>query len=297
VAECQQTIFTERLEATASRPFARRTTRLEGIVHHVGLALGGRPGQSIARRLLLPVSKDTLLRVVRRNAVRADAAPRVVGIDDWAWKRGHRYGTIICDLEKHRIIDILPDREAATVTAWLAEHPTISVIARDRGAGYIQAATEGRPEAIQVADRWHLMENASAAFLNAVQRSMRTIRTAVGAGVVDPTLLSCAERRQHDGWLRRQEENTTIPALAGQGITIKEIVRRTGKSRGVVRQVVRGGRTDVFRSRMNSLDPFTKQLEAAWTNGCRNGAELWRQAKAARFVDKRYRHSRAQTRP
>src|SRR5437763_1825421 len=218
VAECHQKIFTERLEATASRPFARRTMRLEGIVHHVGLALGGRPGQSIARRLLLPVSKDTLLRVGRRDAARPDAAPRVVGIDDWAWKRGHRYGTIICDLEKRRVIDILPDREAATVTTWLAAHPTISVIARDRGAGYIQAATEGRPDAIQVADRWHLMENASAAFLTAVQRSMRTIRAAVGAGVVDPTLLSCAERRQHAGWLRRQEENTTILGLAGQGI-------------------------------------------------------------------------------
>ena len=127
--------------------------------------------------------------------------------NDWAWKRGHRYGTIICDLEQRRIIDILPDREAATVTAWLAERPTISIIARDRGAGYIQAATEGRPEAIQVADRWHLMENASAAFLTAVQQSMRTIRTAVGAGVVDPTLLSCVERRQHAGWLRREEEN------------------------------------------------------------------------------------------
>ncbi len=283
VTECHQKIFTERLEATASRPFARRTTRLEGIVHHVGLALGGRPGQSIARRLLLPVSKDTLLRVVRRNAPRPDLAPRVVGIDDWAWKRGHRYGTIICDLEKRRIIDILPDREAATVTAWLAEHPTISVIARDRGAGYIQAAGEGRPEAVQVADRWHLMENASAGFLSAVQRSMRAIRTAVGAGVVDPTLLSCAERRQHAGWLRRQEENAAILALASQGIAIKEIVRRTGKSRGVVRQVVRGGRTDVFRSRMNSLDPFIKQLEAAWADGCRNGAALWRQVKAAGF--------------
>lgn len=283
-AECHQKIFTERLEATASRPFARRTTRLEGIVHHVGLALGGRPGQSIARRLLLPVSKDTLLRVVRRHAARSDAAPRVVGIDDWAWKRGHRYGTIICDLEKRRIIDILPDREAATVTTWLAEHPTISVIARDRGAGYIQAATEGRPEAIQVADRWHLMENASAAFLTAVQRSMRAIRTAVGADAVDPTLLSCAERRQHAGWLRRQDENTAILALAGRGIAIKEIVRRTGKSRGVVRQVVRGGRADVFRSRMNSLDPFTEQLETAWANGCRNGAALWRQLKTAGFI-------------
>ena len=284
MAECHQKIFTERLEATASRPFARRTMRLEGIVHHVGLALGGRPGQSIARRLLLPVSKDTLLRVVRRDAARPDAAPRVVGIDDWAWKRGHRYGTIICDLEKRRVIDILPDREAATVTTWLAAHPTISVIARDRGAGYIQAATEGRPDAIQVADRWHLMENASAAFLTAVQRSMRTIRAAVGAGVVDPTLLSCAERRQHAAWLRRQEENTTILALAGQGIAIKEIVRRTGKSRGVVRQVVRGGRADIFRSRMNSLDPFITQLETAWANGCRNGAALWRRVKAAGFV-------------
>jgi transposase len=284
VTECHQKIFTERLEATACRPFARRTTRLEGIVHHLGVALGGRPGQGIARRLLLPVSKDTLLRVVRRNAARSDAAPRVVGIDDWAWKRGHRYGTVVCDLEERCIIDILPDREAATVATWLAEHPTISVIARDRGAGYIQAATEGRPEAIQVADRWHLMENASGAFLTAVQRSMQAIRTAVGAGVVDPALLSCAERRQHDGWLRRQEENAVILALAGQGIAIKEIVRRTGKSRGIVRQVVRGGRADVFRGRMNSLDPFTKQLETAWANGCRSGAALWRQVRAAGFV-------------
>jgi transposase len=82
----------------------------------------------------------------------------VIGIDDWAWKRGHRYGTIICDLERRRIIDILPDREAATVTAWLNEHPSITVIARDRGASYKQAATDGLPDAVQVADRWHLME-------------------------------------------------------------------------------------------------------------------------------------------
>ena len=144
------------------------------------------------RRLLLPVSNDTLLRVVRRRAARPTSEPRVIGIDDLAWKRGHRYGTIICDLERRRIIDILPDREAATATAWLADHPSITVIARDRGAGYKQAATEGRPDAVQVADRWHLMENASAAFLTAVQRSMVAIRKAVGAGTVDPAAL---ERR------------------------------------------------------------------------------------------------------
>src|SRR3954454_15466528 len=153
-AECHRRIFAERLEAAIPRPFARRTSRLESIVHHLGLALGGRPGQSFARRLFLPVSNDTLLRVVRREVARSTEAPRVVGIDDWAWKRGHRYGTIICDLERRRIIDILPDREAATVTAWLTEHPSITVIARDRGASYKQAATDGLPDAVQVADRW-----------------------------------------------------------------------------------------------------------------------------------------------
>jgi transposase len=284
VAECSQRIFTERLEATGSRPFARRTMRLEGIVHHLGLALGGRPGQSFARRLLLPVSKDTLLRIVRRHAASPPEVPRVVGIDDWAFKRGQRYGTIVVDLERRRIIDLLPDREAATVAAWLAARPSIDIIARDRGASYIQAATDGLPEAIQVADRWHLMENASAAFLTAVQRSMLTVRKAVGVNVVDPTVLTCAERRQHSGWLRREEENTAILALAKQGVSIKEIVRQTGKSRGFVRQVVRGGRTDVFRSRLGSLDPFLNQLDADWANGCRNGAALWRRVKAAGFA-------------
>ena len=191
--DCPRRVFAERLEPAVTIAFSRRTERLEGIVHHLGLALGGRPGQSFARRLVIPVSKDTLLRVVRRRAAEPTSAPKVVGIDDWAWKRGHRYGTIICDLEQRRIVDILPDREAATVATWLAEHS--SIIARDRGAGFIQAATQGRPEAVQVADRWHLMGNASAAFLGTVRQSMRMIRKAFGAGVVDPALLTLAETR------------------------------------------------------------------------------------------------------
>ena len=210
--------------------------------------------------------------------------PRVVGIDDFAWKRGHRYGTIVCDLERRCIIDILPDREAATAVAWLAGHPSITVIARDRGAGYRQAAADGRPDAVQVADRWHLMENASAAFLNAVQRSMAAIRRAVGAGVVDPASLSAAGRRQHSGWLRREAENASILALAGQGVAIKEIMRRTDKSRGLVRKVIRGARNDIFRSRMNSLEPFLARLEAPWAGGNHNGATLWRAMKAEGFT-------------
>lgn len=281
---CQRRIFVERLDPTITMPFLRRTMRLEGIMHHLGLALGGRPGERLARRLVIPVSRDTLLRVVRRRTIDPALTPRVVGIDDWAWKKGHRYGTIICDLEQRRIADILPDREAATVTAWLSKHPSIVVIARDRGAGYIQAATQGRPEAVQVADRWHLMENASAAFLGMVKQSMRAIRKAFGTGRVDPTLLTSAELRQYDGWVRREEENTVILTLAKAGISIKEIARRMSRSRFIIRQIVRGGRTDIFRSRTSSLGPFLKQLDAEWTNGCRNGAELWRRLKAAGFL-------------
>jgi transposase len=280
---CRQKIFAERLDESIARPFGRRTTRLERIVHHVGLALGGRPGQSLARRLLLPVSKDTLLRVVRHHAMSRTAPPRIVGIDDWAWKRGHRYGTIVCDLEQRRIIDLLPDREAATVQSWLAARPSIAVIARDRGGGYGQAAARGRPEALQVADRWHLMENASAAFLAAVRQSMRPIREALRAGVVDPDRLTSSELRQYNGWQRREEANAMIRALAKGAVPIKEIVRRTGHARGVVRQVVRGGRTDVFRPRASSLEPFLGRLEAEWAAGCRNGAELWRRLRAAGF--------------
>lgn len=284
--ECRQKIFTERLTAAADRPYARRMARLDGIVHHLGLALGGRPGQSLAKRLLIPVSRDTLLRVVRRGVARQATTerPRIIGVDDWAWKRGHRYGTIVCDLEQHRILDLLPDREAATLKTWLAERPTITVIARDRGAGYIQAATEGRPEATQVADRWHLMENASAAFLTAVQQSMQILCSVLGTGGIDPKQLTCAERRQHDGWLRREKENAALLALTRQGVAIKEIVRRTGRSRKLVRQVLRGGRTDIFRSRTSSLEPFIAQLEAAWAHGCQNGAGLWRQMQAAGFA-------------
>jgi transposase len=115
---CPRVIFAERFGDDIVAPYARRTARLQTIVHHLGLALGGRPGQGLARRLLMPVSKDTLLRTVRARAPEARRASRVIGIDDWAWKRGHRYGSIVCDLERREIVDVLPDREAATVEAW-----------------------------------------------------------------------------------------------------------------------------------------------------------------------------------
>lgn len=131
--------------------------------------------------------------------------------------------------------------------------------------------------------RWHLMENASHAFLDAVRKSMRQVRVATGTATKNPKLLTAAERLQNEGYLRREETNAVIRDLGKEGVSIKEIVRRTGHSRKLVRSVVRSQRTDIFRVRQSSLDPHLPWLEAQWDTGLRNGAELWRQLRLAGF--------------
>lgn len=185
----------------------------------------------LAQRLMLPVSNDTLLRVIRRQGLPPSIPPSVIGIDDWAWRRNHRYGTIVCDLERRRPIRLLPDREPVTAEAWLRQNPQIQIIARDRGGAYGLAAAKALPDAVQVADRWHLMENASRAFLDSVRKSMRQIRKTLGATRINPRLLTAAERLQYEGCLRREQTHAAIMAFAKDGVTIKEIVPRNRQTR------------------------------------------------------------------
>ena len=240
VSSCRMRIFAERLHSEVAAVYARRTARLEYIVHHLGLALGGRPAASFASRLMLPVSNDMLLRTIRRRAARPAQVPTVIGIDDWAYKRGQRYGTLVCDLEHRQVVTLLPERDNTTVEAWLSQRPEISIIARDRGGGYGEPARRALPQAVQVADRWHLMENASVAFLEAVRKSMAPIRLAVGSGPIDPELLTHAERIQYDGHVRREATTAAILSLAQQGMPLQQIARRMGHSRKLVRNAVRG---------------------------------------------------------
>ncbi|SFM96178.1 Transposase [Methylobacterium pseudosasicola] len=200
-SDCRTQIFAERLGPDLAAAFSRCTTRLNYIVHHLGLALGGRPAASFARRLMVPASRDTMLRTVRRRAVRPVEHPRVIGIDDY-FCRGQRYGTLVCDLERRRVIALLPDRESGTVEAWLAAHPEITVVAHDRGGCYGEATTRALPYVLQVADRLRLMENVSAAFLDAGRKSMAAIRFAAGVATVDPERLTCSERLQYYGYLQ-----------------------------------------------------------------------------------------------
>lgn len=257
--------------------YARPTARLETIVHQLGLVLGGRPGAAFATRLMMPVSRDTLLRVVRRRVAQQSGELNVIGIDDFAFRRGQTYGTIVCDLERRKPVTLLPDRALESTCVWLAAHPSISVVARDRGGGYGEAIAKGLPDAQQVADRWHLMENSSRAFLDAVGKSLRQIRQAVGSNVIDPKLLTCAEKLQYDGYLRRQETNIAIQTLAKAGVSIRQIVRQNGHSRKLVRDVLRGQRLDVFRTRPSILDSWLPWLNDRWDAGARNALALWRE--------------------
>jgi transposase len=158
--QCGRRIFAERLPTLAA-PFARRTARFAGIVRLFGHSTGGRPSERLLARLGMPVSASTILRSVKERAAAQSsrAAARVIGIDEWAWRKGMNYGTIFVDLERRRVADLLADRTTATTADWFKLHPETEIVSRDRAGMYADAARQGAPQARQVADRFHLLKN------------------------------------------------------------------------------------------------------------------------------------------
>ena len=142
---------------------ARRTARLLEVVRSVGYATGGLPGSRLLNRLAIPISDDSVLRAVAKpfDSALVDEPIRHLGVDDWAWKKGQNYGTILVDLDRHRVVDLLPGRSADELRLWLQQQSRLEVIARDRCGLYAEGADAGAPDAIQVADRFHLLVNLS----------------------------------------------------------------------------------------------------------------------------------------
>lgn len=155
---CARRVFAQRLD-----PFiqvsARMTTRLRQALVQIGLATNGEGGTRLARHLGMRATPATLLRHLLALPNPAFPPPKKIGLDEWAYRRGRRYGTIIVDLEHHRVVDLLPDREVDTVAAWLQQHPSIELVSRDRSREFARAIAQGAPHAIQALDRWHLLKN------------------------------------------------------------------------------------------------------------------------------------------
>ncbi len=155
---CSHKIFTERLVGLV-QPYARMTSRLIALLQACGLVAGGQMGTRLADRVGIATTPSTLLRHLMQLPAPVARAVRVLGIDDFAWKKRFRYGTILVDLEHRKILEILPDRESSTVEQWLRKHPNIEVVSRDRGKEFIKAASQALPHAQQVVDRFHLVRN------------------------------------------------------------------------------------------------------------------------------------------
>ena len=293
-SQCPQRIFTERLPETV-RPKARRTARLGESQLAVGFAAGGEPGSRLARKLAMPVSGDTLLRMIRAADFEPPQAPRVVGIDDWAWCKGQRYGTIICDLERNRVLDLLPDRNADSVASWLGRYPGIEVIARDRAGVYAEGARRGAPDAMQVADRWHLLQNLGEGLRLAVGRHRKAVNAAgkamiAGNGDARPEP-SAETSTKLDGLRRsrrkqRSELHMEILQLREAGLSPRQIAPRIDMNvRTVERWLAAGGEPEHRRPPSHSvlMDPFRDYLEMRWEEGQHNGLQLWTEIKHRGF--------------
>jgi transposase len=292
--DCRRRIFAERPALT--QPKARRTLRLREIQQQIGLALGGEPGSRLAGRLAMPVSGDTLLRLIRASGGEIASPPRIIGVDDWAWRRGHRYGTIICDLERRRVIDLLPDRTGETLASWLRQHgESVAVVSRDRAGAYAEGIRAGAPQAVQIAERWHLMVNASDALRQVLDRHPRELREAAqlcmppagtprsvtgGQRAATPSERQRAGRRE-----QRQARYDEVARLHREGVPIRRIARRLGMARNAVRRWLRAGEAPVYRRAPGSstLDRHRAYVERRWAEGCRNSAQLWRELRDRGF--------------
>jgi transposase len=287
--DCARRTFVERLPKLVV-PFARRTCRLAAAQAQTGLALGGEASTRLLAGLSMPASADTVLRLIKAMPLPDQPAPRAVGIDDWAWRRGQNYGTILIDLERHTVIDLLPNREAAAVADWLKRRNGIEVVARDRAGAYAEAARQGAPHALQVADRWHLFRNLGEALQGVVDRHRRAVRQAARTVAADtaapvamaPTPVTYAERLRAERRDQRRCRYEEMLRLHQLGLPGHAIGRAVGASALTVYRWLKasGPPSHDKPEQPRNIAPHEAFLARRWAEGCRNGARLWRELRA-----------------
>jgi len=271
---CERRLFTERLPDLVAA-YGRHTHRLATALRAIGLALGGNGGARLAARLRLPTRPSTLLRLVRGAPTPPAPALQVVGVDEWAWRRGHRYGTILVDLVSHRVVDLLPDHSAARVAAWLCQHPTITVVCRDRSDLYADGMRREAPQAVQVVDRFHLVQN----LRQVLEGFLLDHRAGLQAAAVGTALALTPSPRltpvtpMYQGRRRHPkpapQDEAALPPRHARWVAIYEAVqalRAQGTPIAIMARQRRISRP-IARGLQDDLGALTAGLTLGWSNG------------------------------
>ena len=299
---CPQAIFAERFLNLAGVR-ARRTDRQKEALEYVGFALGGSAGARLASRIKLAASRSTIIRFVYKAPTPSLDTPQVLGVDDWARRKGQRYGTVLVDLQRHRPVDLLPERTAESFAAWLREHPGVEIISRDRGGSYADGGRKGAPNALQVADRFHLLVNVGEAVERVLSRKHACLKEAAAAvdrvaAEANDAEVSTSSPASPSEYVTRQEQvkqahrarrlerYEAVMALYEQGASTRAISRELGIARTTVRHFIGAGafpeRADRPK-RPTILTPYESHLRERWTNGVHNAHTLWKEIRGQGF--------------
>ena len=294
---CGQRTFAEQVPAVALR-HQRRTPLLRSLLEAVALALAGRAGSRLARALGIAVSRVTLTRLIRALPDPVTGQVTVLGVDDFAKRRGQAYATILIDMDTRRPVDVLEDRQAATLAQWLKEHPGVQVICRDRAGAYAEGSREGAPDAIQVADRFHLWQNLCQAVEKTVLSCRADLREPIpgpgdpepgdpeppGPGSDVPAQPAGPAAGQGRLATRSRERHAAIHDLLAQGRNYTQISELLGLTRHTVRKFARAATAEQVTTgsspRSSRLDRFAPYLQQRWDQGCTDAAQLFAEIQA-----------------
>jgi len=291
---CPRRVFAERLPKVVE-PYARKTIRLQEILLLVGFALGGEAGARLAERLGMKASPSTLLRRLHGAETRSFPLPEVVGVDDFALLKGRKYGTIVVDLERHRPIELLEERSAETLAAWLKRYPELRIVSRDRSTEYERAIEHGAPQVVEVLDRWHLLKNlrqsterileGNHAALSGITLPAKSGGSGEKEALMEhtPAPRSSKEEAASAAYRKRRlARYEKVKKLHSQGMSMLAICRALGMSRGAVRRYVHSEAFPEHRRhppQRSMLDPFKPYLAKRWEEGCHVAMQLWREIR------------------
>ncbi|MFI6463134.1 ISL3 family transposase [Streptomyces sp. NPDC050538] len=279
--QCRRRTFAEQVEGL-TEPRRRCSAALRSAMKAVAVELGGRPGQRLCAKLRLHGRRTALLEQLTAPDV-PDREPRILGIDEFAFRRGRTYGTVLVDIETSRPVDVLPDRETSTVAAWLSEHPGDEIVCRDRLMAFTKAISQAAPDALEVADRWHLLQNLS----TAVEKICRGHRDCLR----QPTDTNPGLRRtvpQSPLLDRIRQRHREVNELAATGMSLSAIGRRLRLDRKTVRRYRNKDLEDLFASAQDRghgvLDPYIDHVQHRFKAGCTSSMQIYRQLLALGYT-------------